>query len=123
MSLRRQPAVNNISLAVLRFSAVHDLATFGDVPESVRQTLGIIVRETEQREEPRLSTVVRMGFVEKIVDDLATIDDNKVSVAKLHIALHCPTSRHAPDAPTNAQRSGSDGAGQGRAAPTRGGKP
>ena len=57
---------------------------FGDVPEGLHQAFGILARETERHEEPRLPAVVRVGFVEKIVDHLATIDDSKVSVAKLH---------------------------------------
>ena len=63
LSVRRQPAVNNVFLSVHRFSAFHDLAMFGDVPERPHQALGILAGEAERREEPRLPTVVRVGFV------------------------------------------------------------
>ena len=58
---------------------------FGNISEGLHQGFGILAGETERDEEPRFSAIVRVGFVEKIVDHLATIDDSKVSVAKLHI--------------------------------------
>ena len=69
---------------------MHDLAMFGDVPQGLHQPVGILSGETERHEELRLPAVVRVGFVEKIVDNLATIDDSKLCVAKLHVARIVP---------------------------------
>jgi hypothetical protein len=78
---------------------MHDLAMFRDGPQSLYQPVGILSGETERHEELRLPAVIRVGFVEKIVDNLATIDDSEVCVAKLHVArivprrVICPTLR------------------------------
>jgi hypothetical protein len=81
LSVHGEPAVNNIFLAVHRFSALHDLAMFGDIPKGLHQALGIAAGETERHEELCLSAVVRVSVVAKIVDDLATIDDSEVSIS------------------------------------------
>ena len=57
----------------------------GDIPEGLHQSLGIVAGEPEQREKPSLSAVVWVGFVEKIVENLAAVDHGEVSVAKLHV--------------------------------------
>jgi hypothetical protein len=52
------------------------------------------------------------------VENLATVDHGKMSVAELHVGRICATSPPAPDAPISAQHSGAHGAGQGREALT-----
>ena len=47
LSVHRQPAVNNIFLAVRRFHAVHDVAIFGDVAQRLHQEFRVIAREPE----------------------------------------------------------------------------
>ena len=63
LSVHRQPAVNNIFLAVHRFRTADDLPVFGNVSEGLYQALGILPRVAEQSEESRLPAIVRMGFV------------------------------------------------------------
>jgi hypothetical protein len=84
LSVHWQPAVNNIFFAVHELLTAHDLSMSSDIPQGLHQALGILDGETERHEEFRLPAIVRVGFVEKIFDNLATIDDGKVSVAKLH---------------------------------------
>ena len=96
MSLHCQPAVNNIFLAVHRFRAADDLAAFGDVSERLHQRLGILPGEAEQSEEPRLPAVIRVGFVQKVVEHLPAIYNGKVSVAELHDARIVPRRARAP---------------------------
>jgi hypothetical protein len=57
LSVRGQPATDNVFLSMRRFSAFHDFAMFGDFPEHSHQALGILMGEAERREEPRLSTL------------------------------------------------------------------
>ena len=63
LSVRRQPAVDNVFLSMCRFCTFRDVAMFGDFTERSHQALGILTGEAERREELRLSTVVRVGFV------------------------------------------------------------
>jgi hypothetical protein len=63
---------------------------FGDSPKRSHQTLRILTGEGERREELRLPTVVRVGFVQKIVENLATVDHGKVSVTELHVGRIVP---------------------------------
>ena len=96
-----EPASAAAFLAVHRFSAFHDLAMFGDVSEGRHQALGILAREAGQHEEPRLPAVVRVSFVEKIVENLGTVDYGKVSVAELHIACIVTCRVRVPEGETN----------------------
>ena len=109
-------------LAVRRFPAVHDLSVLSDVPKGLYQAVGILAGKAERYEESRFPAVVRVGFVQKIIENLAAVDDRKVSVAELHVArivlrrMIRPTLREMPPV-------GSAWRGQGREAPMVGSVP
>ena len=96
MSVRREPPVNNLFLAVHRFRAADDLSMLGDISQCVHQTLGIPPREAEQREKPCLTAIVRVGLVQEVVEHLAAMDDGQVGVTELHGPRIVPRRARAP---------------------------
>src|SRR5829696_7439973 len=84
-SVRRQPPLDNIFLAVDRIGTLNDVAVFRDGQECGHQALRILDREAEGLEEPRLAAVVGMSGVQQVVNDFLSLDYGEMRIAKPHV--------------------------------------
>jgi hypothetical protein len=86
LSLRRQRAVDNIFLAMRRLDAFDDFPGLSNLAQGSNQEVRGIDGEAERLEEVRLPTIVGMGRIQKVVDDLVAFDYREMRVSQFHRA-------------------------------------
>jgi hypothetical protein len=84
-SVRRQPPLDNIFLAMDRMCILNEIAVFRESSERGDEALWVFDRKGERLEEPRLAAVVGMSGVQQVLNDFMSLDDGEMSVAKLHV--------------------------------------
>lgn len=84
-SVRRQPPLDNIFLAMDRMCILNYLTVFREGSERGDEVLWLFDRKGERLEEPRLAAVVGMRGVQQVLNDFMSLDDGEMSVAKLHV--------------------------------------
>ena len=83
-SLRRQRAIDNIFLAMRRLDAFDDFPGLRNLAQGGNQQVRGIGGEAERLEEMRFPTIVGMGRIQKVVDDLMPFDDREMRVSQFH---------------------------------------
>jgi hypothetical protein len=83
-SVRPQPSVDNVFLAVSRLGTLYHVAVLGNTPECGNEPLGFLDRKREGFEESRLTAVVRMSRLQQVLNDFVALDGGEMSIGELH---------------------------------------
>lgn len=76
-SVRRQPPLDNMFLAMDRIGILNDIAVFREGSERGYEALRFFDREAEGRQETRLAAVVGMSGVQQVVNEIRGIDSTR----------------------------------------------